>query len=257
MDRDLAAARELATDLALAAGRLQTERRGSISAGSTKAHANDFVSDVDLASELLIVNGLTAEWPDDGILAEEGSSAAGTSRWRWVVDPLDGTRNYMTGAGPWSVSIALQEEGRTQVAVVHDPVAGETFSAVTDAGAWLGTLPLSLSAEHGLADSIVGLSFNPSPETKVRVGTMVAALLPRIGDLRRVPAALNLAYTAADRFAASVLVDVQPWDVAAGLLIAAEAGAVVAQAPGREVMTIAVCRPALRKELFELVAECA
>jgi myo-inositol-1(or 4)-monophosphatase len=100
VDRDLAAACDLATELAVAAGRLQVERRGTVVIG-TKAHANDLVSDVDLASEKLIVDGVTAAWPGDGILAEEGSDAPGTSGWRWVIDPLDGTRNYLTGAGPW------------------------------------------------------------------------------------------------------------------------------------------------------------
>src|SRR5215213_3641877 len=129
MSRDLEAARNLAVDLAVAAGQLQLERRDTVVAGGTKAHANDLVSEVDLASERLIVDGLTATWPGDGILAEEGSSAPGTTGWRWVIDPLDGTRNYLTGAGPWSVCVALQEGGTTRVAVVHEPVAGETFSA--------------------------------------------------------------------------------------------------------------------------------
>ena len=145
MDRDLASACDLAIELATAAGRLQLERRSRVVVEGSKAHANDLVSDVDLASEHLIVEGISATWPDDGILAEEGSAAGGTSGWRWVIDPLDGTRNYLTGAGPWSVCIALQQGDATRVAVVHDPVAGETFSAVSGAGAVLGRASLRVS----------------------------------------------------------------------------------------------------------------
>jgi myo-inositol-1(or 4)-monophosphatase len=260
MTRDLAAACELATELAAAAGRLQVDRRGDVVVGARKAHANDFVSDVDLASERLVVEGLTASWPGDGLVAEEGSSAPGTTGWRWVVDPLDGTRNYLTGAGPWSVCIALQENECTRVAVVHDPVAGETFSAVAGEGAQLrratppDAFPLSASAATRLDEAIVGLSFDPSPRTKRRIGRMMAELLPRIGDVRRVPAALNLAYTAAGRFDAAVVVDTRLWDVAAGLLLATEAGALVDPAHPSGPATILAGAPALWTDLSRAVA---
>ena len=116
------------------AGRLQVQRRPSLVVKGTKAHVNDLVSDVDLASEQLIGDALAALWPDDGILGEEGHDTAGTSGRRWVVDPLDGTRNYVTATGPWSVSIALYDGDRPVAAVVHDPAAGETFTAVAGAG---------------------------------------------------------------------------------------------------------------------------
>jgi myo-inositol-1(or 4)-monophosphatase len=257
MQRDLETARDLAIDLAVAAGRLQVQRRSTVVSGGTKAHANDLVSDVDLASERLIVDGVSAAWRDDGILAEEGSSAPGTSGWRWVIDPLDGTRNYLTGAGPWSVCIALQEGEATRVAVVHDPVAGETFSAVAGAGAVLGGVPVRVSATTRLAEAIVGLSFNPSPETKRRMGHLVATLLPGIGDVRRVPAALDLVYVAAGRFDAALMVDTQPWDVAAGLLIAGEAGAVVEELPGIGAACILATTPALRPAIVRLISPVA
>ena len=259
MSRDLDAARRLATELAVAAGRLQVERRDSVVVGRVKGHANDLVSDVDLASERLIVDGIAAVFPDDGILAEEGSSAAAASGWRWVIDPLDGTRNYLTGAGPWSVCIALQEWGSadrdaTRMAVVHDPVAGETFSAVSGEGTLLGGEPLAVSSTARVPEAIVGLSFNPSPETKQQVGALLAHLLPAIGDLRRVPAALNLAYAAAGRFDAAVLVDTRLWDVAAGLLIAREAGVVVDEGPDVERGFITAAAPDLWTEFARLVA---
>jgi myo-inositol-1(or 4)-monophosphatase len=254
--RDLAAARELAIDLAVAAGRLQLERRGEVVVGS-KAHANDLVSDVDLASEKLIVDGVAAAWPGDGILAEEGSTTPASTGWRWVIDPLDGTRNYLTGTGPWSVCIALQEGETTRVAVVHDPVAGETFTAVAGAGALLGREPLAVSATTRLEEALVGLSFNPSPQTKRWTGQLVAVLLPEIGDVRRVPAALDLAYVAAGRLDAGLMVDTQLWDVAAGLLIATEAGAVVAEVTGVGPDLILATTPALRSELVRLISPAA
>jgi len=253
VDRDLAAACDLATELAVAAGRLQVERRGTVVIG-TKAHANDLVSDVDLASEKLIVDGVTAAWPGDGILAEEGSDAPGTSGWRWVIDPLDGTRNYLTGAGPWSVCIALQEGATTRMAVVHDPVAGETYSAVSGSGAVLGGTALEVTTTTRLDEAIVGLSFNPSPPTKRRMAELMTTLLPGIGDLRRVPAALDLAYVAAGRFDAAVMVDTRLWDVAAGLLIATEAGAVVDEVPGAGPELLLATTPALRPGLLGLVS---
>jgi myo-inositol-1(or 4)-monophosphatase len=254
--RDLAAARELAVDLAVAAGRLQLERRGAVVV-SSKAHANDLVSDVDLASEKLIVGGVAAAWPGDGILAEEGSNTPAATGWRWVIDPLDGTRNYLTGTGPWSVCIALQEGETTRVAVVHDPVAGETFTAVAGTGALLGREPLEVSATTRLEEALVGLSFNPSPQTKRWTGQLVAVLLSEIGDVRRVPAALDLAYVAAGRLDAGLMIDTRPWDVAAGLLIATEAGAVVADVTGAGPALIVATTPALEPDLVRLISPVA
>ncbi|MDT7575049.1 MAG: monophosphatase [Pseudonocardiales bacterium] len=225
MNRDLADVVEQVADIAERTGRLQLERRGSLVVRGTKAHLNDLVSDVDLASEQLITDAITAAWPDDGILGEEGHDTAGTSGWRWIVDPLDGTRNYVTASGPWSVSIALYEGDRPVVGVVHDPVLGETFTAAAGAGARLNGEPIAVADPKGLDEAILGLSFNPSPAVKQQVAEMLGRVLPVIGDLRRVPAALNLAYLAVGRTDASVLVDAKIWDVAAGLVIAAEAGA--------------------------------
>jgi myo-inositol-1(or 4)-monophosphatase len=225
VNRDLADVVEQVADIAERTGRLQLERRGSLVVRGTKAHLNDLVSDVDLASEQLITDAITAAWPDDGILGEEGHDTAGTSGWRWIVDPLDGTRNYVTASGPWSVSIALYEGDRPVVGVVHDPVLGETFTAAAGAGARLNGEPIGVAGPKGLDEAILGLSFNPSPAVKQQVADMLGRVLPVIGDLRRVPAALNLAYLAVGRTDASVLVDAKIWDVAAGLVIAAEAGA--------------------------------
>ena len=119
MGRDLPKARDLAATLAEQAGRLQLERRDTLEVGAPKAHANDVVSDVDIASEQLIVEAITADRPDDAVQAEEGHGREGTSGWTWIVDPLDGTRNYISRTGPWSVCIALYQGDQPRMAVVH------------------------------------------------------------------------------------------------------------------------------------------
>ena len=132
MTRDLHDTLNLVTSLATQAGRLQVDQRHQVTGIATKTHANDLVSQVDFASEKLIVDAVIDAFPGDSILGEEGSDITGDSGWRWIIDPLDGTLNYLTGAGPWSVSIALQHGQQTVLAVVHDPAAGETISALLD-----------------------------------------------------------------------------------------------------------------------------
>jgi myo-inositol-1(or 4)-monophosphatase len=227
MDRDLTATRVLAVSLAEQAGRLQVERHSGLQLGAPKAHANDLVSDVDIASEQLIIEGIAAEWPDDALHAEEGNSREGTSGWTWVIDPLDGTRNYVSRTGPWSVCIALYHGEQARMAVIHDPVARETYSALSGGGAFLNEKPISASAGPPIDQALVGLSFHPSPETKERVGRLMRVLVPVIGDFRRIPAGLNLAYLAAGRLDCGVVLDAKLWDIAAGALIAREAGAVL------------------------------
>ncbi len=211
---------------------MQVRQRNSVAGLQTKAHLNDFVSAVDIASETRIVSGILQDWPDDGVLGEEGARIAGSSGWTWVIDPLDGTRNYLTGAGPWSVSIAVQHGNDTVVGVVHDPALDETFSAVRGSGATLNGGHLQASQAPRLAESLVGVSFNPSPATKVRMAGILSLLLPGIGDVRRIPAALALSYLAAGRFDCCLALDTQPWDIAAAVLIAREAGALLGGVAG-------------------------
>lgn len=224
MTRDLSAARDLAADLAIRAGRLQIERRDTLTMGAPKAHVNDVVSDVDIASERLIVDGIHAAWPDDTMQAEEGNGREGTSGWSWIIDPLDGTRNYVSRTGPWSVCIALYQGDRPRMAVVHDPAAGETFSAIDGDGAVLNGRPISASSGPPLAEALIGVSFQPNVTTKGRAGRLLRELLPLSGDIRRVPAALNLVYQASGRLDGGVALDTKLWDIAAGALIAREAG---------------------------------
>ncbi|XVV10513.1 inositol monophosphatase family protein [Actinoplanes sp. CA-131856] len=227
MNRDLAAARDLAATVAAQAGRLQLERHDTLRVGAPKAHANDVVSDVDIASERLIVDAITAAWPGDAVQAEEGHGREGTTGWMWVVDPLDGTRNYISRTGPWSVCVALYEGEQARVAVVHEPVADETFSAIDGGGAFLNGHRLTVSGGPSLDKALVGVSFQPNPATKERAGKVIRELLPVSGDIRRLPAALNLVYQAAGRLDGGLALDTNLWDIAAGALIAREAGVIL------------------------------
>ena len=245
MNRDLHAAYELAAALAIRAGQLQLDRRDTLRVGAPKEHANDLVSDVDIASEKLIVEGIDAAWPDDAVQAEEEHGRAGTTGWTWVIDPLDGTRNYISRTGPWSVCIALCEGEQARVAVVHEPVAGETFGAVDGNGAVRNGHPIVASAGPPLDQALVGVSFQPSPQTKERAARLVRELLPLVGDIRRLPAALNLAYQADGRLDGGFALDTKPWDIAAGVLIAHEGG-VVLGGEGEHVstrLTVGATRP--------------
>ena len=224
VDRDLLAARDLATALAVRAGRLQVERRDTLRVGAPKAHANDVVSDVDIASERLIVDAIAADRPGDAVQAEEGHGRPGTSGRTWIIDPLDGTRNYISRTGPWSVCIALYEGDRPLVAVVHDPATNETFSAIEAGGAFLNDRPIQASSGPPLGEALIGVSFQPGPQTKARAAQVIRELLPAVGDIRRLPAALNLAYQAAGRLDGGLTLDTKLWDIAAGALIAREAG---------------------------------
>ena len=233
---DIHEAHDVAIRLAREAGALQVRERAGITAHAVKAHANDLVSHVDLASEALIVDGLRAAFPDDGVLGEEGGGLPGTSGRRWVVDPLDGTRNYLSASGPWSVCIALQDgpgDEDVALAVVHEPVVGETFSAISGEGAFLDGTPVTASDRTDPEEALAGLSFDPSSTTKHLMAEVIGLLLPEVGDIRRLPSALDLAYLASGRLDCAVLAGTKLWDVAAGQLLAREAGVVLGGIDGR------------------------
>jgi myo-inositol-1(or 4)-monophosphatase len=255
VERDLAALCDLAVSLARNAGRLQLERRHRLVVHGTKAHPNDLVTDVDLASERLLADGLAGACPRDSLTGEEGGSRVGTSGWTWVVDPLDGTRNYVTGSGPWAVSMALCHGGVARVGVVHDPVAGDTFAAVSGDGTRLNGVHVAPSPSARLPEAVVGMSYGTSQPTRERVAPVLAAVLPQVGDIRRLPAALHLAYLAAGRLDAGIIVDAGRWDVAAGLFLAMEAGVVLGGLHGTPVPELIVgSGPALWPDLRALLA---
>jgi len=220
---------DLAVRAARAGGVELTDRFGAPATGiSRKSSPTDLVSDADRASESAIVGMLRAERPDDAVIAEEGAASGGNSGVRWLVDPLDGTTNYLWGIPQWCVSVAAHDRAGARVGVVHDPLRDETFTALRGAGAWHGERRLEVRRPPAIAEALVGTGFNYAREERARQAARLRALLPAVRDLRRLgAAALDLAWVAAGRLDAYFETGLAPWDWAAGDLLVREAGGVV------------------------------
>lgn len=205
----------------------------------TKSSPVDVVTAVDTASEELIVGRLLAARPGDGVLGEEGAAREGSSGVRWVVDPIDGTVNFLYGLPAYAVSIAAEVDGRTEAGVVLNAATGELFTAVRGQGAELISpgVParrLHGSAPAGLEQALVATGFGYRAEQRRLQGAVVADLLPEVRDIRRHGcASLELCAAAAGRVDAYYELDLKPWDHAAGALVAAEAGLVLSGTDGR------------------------
>jgi myo-inositol-1(or 4)-monophosphatase len=214
------------------------------------------VSDADREAERTIRELLAAERPGDGLLAEEGSRAESESGRRWVVDPLDGTINYLYGVHVWAVSVALEDAEGGLLGVVHDPVHRETFTAVRGEGARLNDEPIAVSGCDVLERALVATGFSYEEERRVEQAEIVRRLLPRVRDIRRAgAAALDLAWLAAGRYDAFYERGVKRWDWAAARLVATEAGAVTADLPGEPPGVIAAATTELFGELEALVLD--
>jgi myo-inositol-1(or 4)-monophosphatase len=231
---DLDALRTLAERVARQAGALLLDGAGRARAEvSTKSTGTDMVTEMDRASEALITNGLLDARPHDGILGEEGIDIAGTSGVRWVVDPLDGTTNYLYGFPGFNVSIAAEVGGHPAVGVVFDVVRNELFSAVRGAGATRDGQPIRPSSTTELARALVGTGFSYDPDRRRHQAQVLVDVLPQVRDVRRQgAAALDLCSVACGRLDAYYERGLAAWDLAAGGLIAAEAGAVVTDFSG-------------------------
>ncbi|MFE1936314.1 inositol monophosphatase family protein [Streptomyces sp. NPDC059474] len=222
----------------------------------TKSSPTDLVTVYDQRSEECIVELLTAHRPDDGILGEEGGERPGGSGVRWVIDPLDGTANFVSGYPAFAVSLAAERAGVTQVGVVYDPCRRETFTAIRGQGAMCNGRPLTASRADRLEQALVSTGFSTDSEVRHHQAECAARVVPRVRDLRGSgSAALDLCWVAAGRLDGYYEADIRPWDRAAGALIAQEAGAWVggaAGAPPDDALTLA-CAPALAERLRALV----
>jgi myo-inositol-1(or 4)-monophosphatase len=229
----------VAEEAAVAAGELLRERfeAGVERALRTKSTPTDLVSEADLAAEAAIREVLNARRPEDAVLGEEGGRQGADDALLWVVDPLDGTLNFLHGLPAWCVSVAVRDADGPVAGVILDPLRGELFAASRDGEARLGEAVLGGSACTELAQAIVGTGFAYEAQVRAGQGEVVARLLPRIANLRRTGAcALDLAWTAAGRLDAFYERAVQEWDVAAGELICARAGLVVERTPAADGM---------------------
>lgn len=219
----------LATDLARDAGRVHVEGMRSALRLETKSSPTDLVSQVDRAAERLIVGRLGDVRADDAVLGEEGALGQGTSGVRWVIDPLDGTTNYVYGYPAFAVSIAVEIDEKPQIGVVFDSSAGRMYRAINGFGALNDDQPIHAREKPDLATALVATGFSYQAAQRKRQGSVVAQVLGRVRDIRRGgSAALDLCHVAAGHVDAYWELDLSPWDFAAGSVIAREAGAEVA-----------------------------
>ena len=199
----------------------------------TTKSPNDFVSDVDRKAEQLIIETLREAFPDHSILAEE-SGEQGDGDFQWIIDPLDGTTNFLHGFPQFAVSIALRHKGRLEQAVVYDPTRQELFTASRGAGAQLNDRRLRVSNRKGLEGALLGTGF-PFKQQQYLDAYLATfkALFPMTAGIRRPgSAALDLAYVAAGRLDGFWEIGLNPWDMAAGALIVQEAGGLVSDFGG-------------------------
>jgi myo-inositol-1(or 4)-monophosphatase len=192
---------------------------------STKSTPTDLVSEADHAAERLIRDRLGAARPDDAVLGEEGGQQEGTSGVRWVVDPLDGTINFLFGIPHWAVSIACEDADGALAGVVYDPLRDELFSVERDGEPTRDGAPIRCSGREDLATALVGTGFGYDPEVRRAQAAVAARLLPDVRDVRRFgSAAIDLAWTACGRLDAYYEHGLNAWDLAAGRLLCERAG---------------------------------
>lgn len=224
----------LALEAARRAGALLRDGRpADLGVAATKSSPIDVVTEMDIAAEKLITGFLAEKRPDDGFLGEEGASSAGSSGVRWVIDPLDGTVNYLYGLPTWAVSIAAERDGVTLVGVVEAPMRRETFRAVLGGGAYLNDRPVSCRPAPSLEQALVSTGFNYVTTVRAHQASVAARLIPQLRDIRRGgSAAVDLCDVAAGRLDGYYERGLHPWDLAAGDLVAREAGALTGGRPG-------------------------
>jgi myo-inositol-1(or 4)-monophosphatase len=227
----------LAWRAARAAGDLLLAGRDDDLTVATKSTRTDVVTQMDTAAEALVVGAILADRPDDGLLGEEGADRPGSTGVRWVVDPLDGTVNYLYRLPGWAVSIAAEVSGTVEVGVVDVPAFGETYLAVRGQGARVvrgGRVEeLVPNAPTDLGQALVATGFGYARARRAAQARTLAMVLPEVRDIRRAgAAAVDLCWAAAGRVDCYYERGLNPWDLAAGVLVATEAGLVAGGPPG-------------------------
>lgn len=219
----------LAIEIAHNAGELLLGHfRGPAEGVESKSTPTDLVSAADKASETLILEMIGDRRPGDGVLSEEGGGDAAGPGLLWVVDPLDGTVNFLFGLPGWAVSIAIEDEKGAVVGVVFQPTTGETFTAMRGGGAEMNGRPIRVSGRKELSSALVGTGFAYDSRARKVQAEVVGRILPAARDIRRAgSAALDLAATACGRLDVFYEAPMERWDKAAGVLLVTEAGGVV------------------------------
>lgn len=222
---------------------------------STKSSATDMVSEVDVRAEHLVSSLLASRRPGDAIIGEEGTNQTGDTDVRWIVDPLDGTTNFLFGVPAYAVSIAAEVAGEVVVGVVIDPSRNETWAAVRGRGARCNARPCRVAAGRSeTSTALVGTGFSYSAQAREWQASVVARMLGKLRDIRRFgSAAIDLCWVGAGRLDAFFEWGLNRWDYAAGQLICAEAGGRVGQLRGG---TVLAATPSLYEPLAQLLASC-
>ena len=220
----------------------------------TKFNVNDVVTQADKESEKLLVSFIGDTYPEHSILSEESGSMGEDNRdYRWIIDPLDGTANFSSGLPMFCVSIALEYRGEIILGVVHAPYLNETFHAVKGEGAYLNGEPIHCRQTESMSKAILSTGFpvdrNVNPDNNL---ANVERLLPLVRGLRRLgSAAIDMSYVGAGFLDGYWEMDLHYWDVAAGRLIAEEAGAVCRNFRDNRNYSVMVATPAIEQELFQ------
>ncbi|MEH3033156.1 MAG: inositol monophosphatase family protein [Aeromicrobium erythreum] len=254
----------LAREVGLEAAALVAERRpsGRVEVSATKSSPTDVVTEIDTASEALVRERLLGARPDDGFLGEEGDAVDGTSGVEWVVDPIDGTVNFVYGIPAYAVAIAARVDGLVQAAFVVNVASGEQWGAVRGAGSWRWEgderRPLRAPEPSDVSQMLVGTGFHYTRALRERQVAAMSRLLPEVRDIRRIgSAALDLCALAEGRLDAFVEQGLKPWDLAAGGLVAQEAGIVLeglGTVPDERLVVAAAA--GVSEEFFGLVRRC-
>ncbi len=249
---------DLAVSAATSAGRMVREgRRRGVDAVETKSSATDMVTEFDHAAEHAIVRRINDARPQDGIIGEEGTDTDGTSGVRWLIDPIDGTTNFLYGMAGYAVSVAAADERGAIAGAVYLPATDELFAAVRERGATCNGERIAPSSNRLLAGALVGTGFSYLPERRTAQAARIAAIIGDIRDIRRIgAAAADLCYVACGRLDAYFEQHLSPWDIAAGELIAREAGCRIgdfAGGPARPAELLAAT-PDLFEPMIDLLA---
>jgi myo-inositol-1(or 4)-monophosphatase len=255
--------RSLCERLATEAGGIARDGRAAISTsggfdGSTKSSSTDLVTEYDRAAEAHIVREIRRLRPDDAIVGEEGTDDQGTSGFAWFIDPIDGTTNFVYDQPSWSCSVAVAHDGQMVAGAVSVPPLGELFSAAAGAGSTRNGRPIRVSGATDLSLALVGTGFSYDPDTRRDQATVVAGLIDRVRDIRRLgSAAVDLCMVACGRLDVYYERHLNAWDAAAGELIAREAGAATSDfrgGPARPAELLA-STPALHAAAIELLRD--
>ena len=241
----------LARTLAIEAGELIESMRATVDlSGDTKSSSVDVVTAADRAAEAHIVERLSTLRPDDALLGEEGTGKQGSTDVRWIIDPIDGTTNYVYGVPSYGVSIAAEVAGLLAIGVVYEPVFERCYTAHRGGGAQKNGVTIGVNTDPSLETALIGTGFGYLPDRRQGQAEVLVGLLPRVRDIRRFgSAALDLCYVAEGQLDGYYERGLNLWDLAAGVVIAYEAGAMVGDLRGgdpNETFTLAA-----NAELFD------